>query len=79
MTIDGLYGLKCPTTVDKTNWADENDFLNFDRRNLFQYKFSVVQNGSQITVKSLDKTYHIFGWGIDLKFRCCPADSNKGI
>ena len=57
-------GYKCPTTVDKTNWLDGYNYGD---------TFSVVQTGNQVTVTRTD---HNGGWGMDLKFRCCPNDGN---
>ena len=57
-------GVKCPTKVDKTNWLGDN---NHDD------KFSVAQDGNRVTVTRTDQNG---GWGMNLKFICCPEDGN---
>ena len=65
ITIDD--GFKCPTTVDKTNWLDGDNWGD---------TFSVAQNGNQVTITRTDQDS---SWGINLKFRCCPEDGNISI
>ena len=62
ITIDSRF--KCPTTVDKTNWLDGYNYGD---------TFSVAQNADRVTITRTD---HNGGWGMNLKFRCCPDDGN---
>ena len=62
ITIDD--GVKCPTKVDKTNWLGGNNH---------EDKFSVAQDGNRVTVTRTDQNG---GWGMNLKFKCCPDDGN---
>ena len=57
-------GVKCPPEIDKTNWLGDN---NHDD------KFSVAQDGNRVTVTRTDQNG---GWGMNLKFICCPEDGN---
>ena len=62
ITIDD--GVKCPTKVDKTNWlggSNDGD------------TFSVAQDGNRVTITRTDQNG---GWGMNLKFICCPDDGN---
>jgi len=62
-TIDSWF--KCPITVDKSNWQVGHDYGD---------TFSVSQNGDQVTITRTDQEA---GWGMNLKFRCCPEDDGK--
>ena len=57
-------GYKCPTSVDKTNWLGGHDYPD---------KFSITQNGDEITIHRTDASS---GWSMDLRFICCKE---KGI
>ena len=57
-------GVKCPTKVDKTNWLGSNNHGD---------TFSVAQDGNRVTVTRTDQNS---GWGMNLKFICCPYDGN---
>ena len=57
-------GFQCPTMVDKTNWLDGHNNGN---------TFSVAQNGDRLTITRTDQND---GWGMNLKFRCCPEEGN---
>ena len=66
MVIDSR--LKCPITVDKSNWLNEEDYGD---------TYSVTKSGIQITVTRTDNQNQ--GWANDLEFRCCPYDGNSFI
>ena len=66
MVIDSR--LKCPITVDKSNWLNEEDYGD---------TYSVTKSGIQITVTRTDNQNQ--GWANDLEFRCCPYDGNSYI
>ena len=57
-------GVKCPPIVDKTNWLGGHNYGD---------RFSIAQNGNRVTITRTDRHG---GWGMNLKFRCCPDDGN---
>ena len=53
---------KCPSVVDKTNWANPIQYFN-DR-------FAITQTGDTVTAKRLDAPQ---GWGMRLMITCCMS------
>eukprot|EP00808_Paulinella_micropora_P005336 g28080.t1 len=60
-TVTASTSVTCPATVSKYNWLGGYTWNDL---------FAVTTSGSQVSVRRTDSTT---GWGMDLRFECCPA------
>eukprot|EP00808_Paulinella_micropora_P025706 g58617.t1 len=63
-TVTASTSVTCPATVSKYNWLGGYTWPD---------TFAVTTSGSQVSVRRTDSTS---GWGMDLRFECCPAASS---
>eukprot|EP00808_Paulinella_micropora_P025707 g58619.t1 len=60
-TVTASTSVTCPSTVSSANWLGGYTWPD---------TFAMTTSGSQVSVRRTDSTS---GWGMDLRFECCPA------